>query len=586
MNETLLAVDGLSVEFGARAKPYRAVKSLDFTIGRGETVALVGESGSGKSVTALSILRLIERAGGRIATGAARFVPRDGREVDLFKLPESDLRRIRGNEISMIFQEPMTSLNPVMTVGEQLAEVYLLHQDISREEAWTKAEAMLVAVKMSEPHRRMTQYPGDLSGGMRQRVMIAMALACRPQLLIADEPTTALDVTVQAEIIDLIRDLQREVGMAVLFITHDMGVVAEIADRVVVMRHGDKVEENATVALFDAPQQPYTRDLLAAVPKLGDGSPDEAVVQDRPNVLEVTGLAKRFPVKAGAFGKVVANVHAVEGVSFTLRAGETLALVGESGSGKSTTGRLLMKLVQPTEGAIRLVGQDVTHLSPDKMRDMRRHIQMIFQDPYASLNPRLHAWDLVSEPLKVHGGFTREQRRERAAQLLERVNLPREFLDRYAHQFSGGQRQRLCIARALSVNPKIIVADEPVSALDVSVQARVIELMKELQAEMGLSYLFISHDMAVVEKVSHRVAVMVMGQIVEIGPTQEVLHRPRHPYTQRLLSAVPIPDPARRHQRTVRAARDIPSPIRKVGDNPQVPQLVQVGAGHFVQQAA
>ncbi|QVQ25215.1 ABC transporter ATP-binding protein [Achromobacter deleyi] len=586
MNETLLAVEGLSVEFGARGKPYRAVKSLDFTIGRGETVALVGESGSGKSVTALSILRLIERAGGRIAAGAARFVPREGQEVDLFKLEESALRRIRGNEISMIFQEPMTSLNPVMTVGDQLAEVYLLHQDITREAAWTKAQAMLESVKMSEPARRMTQYPGDLSGGMRQRVMIAMALACRPQLLIADEPTTALDVTVQAEIIDLIRDLQREVGMAVLFITHDMGVVAEIADRVVVMRHGDKIEENATVALFEAPGQRYTQDLLAAVPKLGDGSPDEAVVRDRPAVLEVTGLAKRFPVKAGALGKVVANVHAVEGVSFTLRAGETLALVGESGSGKSTTGRLLMKLVQPTEGAIRLAGQDVTHMTPDKMREMRRHIQMIFQDPYASLNPRLHAWDLVSEPLKVHGGYTREQRRERAAQLLERVNLPREFLDRYAHQFSGGQRQRLCIARALSVNPKIIVADEPVSALDVSVQARVLELMKELQAEMGLAYLFISHDMAVVEKVSHRVAVMYMGQIVEIGPTQEVLHRPRHPYTQRLLSAVPVPDPARRHQRQVRAARDIPSPIRKVGDNPQVGELVQVAAGHYVQQAA
>ncbi|MGB3066409.1 ABC transporter ATP-binding protein, partial [Sphingobacterium thalpophilum] len=524
MTETLLAVQGLSVEFGARAQPYRAVKSLDFTIGRGETVALVGESGSGKSVTALSILRLIERAGGRIASGSTRFVPRDGREVDLFGLEESALRRIRGNEISMIFQEPMTSLNPVMTVGDQLAEVYLLHQDISRQEAWRRAQDMLAAVKMSEPERRMTQYPGDLSGGMRQRVMIAMALACRPQLLIADEPTTALDVTVQAEIIDLIRDLQREVGMAVLFITHDMGVVAEIADRVVVMRHGDKIEESATAALLEAPTQPYTRDLLAAVPRLGDGSPDEAVVQDRPPVLEVSGLAKRFPVKAGAFGKVVANVHAVEGVSFDLRAGETLALVGESGSGKSTTGRLLMKLVQPSEGSIHLAGQDVTHMTPEQMRAMRRHIQMIFQDPYASLNPRLHAWDLVSEPLKVHGGHTREQRRERAAQLLERVSLPREFLDRYAHQFSGGQRQRLCIARALIVNPTIIVADEPVSALDVSVQARVIELMKELQAEMGLSYLFISHDIAVVEKVSHRVAVMYMGQIVEIGPTQEVLH--------------------------------------------------------------
>ncbi|CAB3696927.1 MULTISPECIES: ABC transporter ATP-binding protein [Achromobacter] len=586
MSETLLAVRGLSVEFGARARPYRAVKSLDFTIGRGETVALVGESGSGKSVTALSILRLIERAGGRIAAGSARFVPRDGREVDLFGLEEPALRRIRGNEISMIFQEPMTSLNPVMTVGDQLAEVYLLHQDISRQEAWRRAQEMLVAVKMSEPERRMTQYPGDLSGGMRQRVMIAMALACRPQLLIADEPTTALDVTVQAEIIDLIRDLQREVGMAVLFITHDMGVVAEIADRVVVMRHGDRIEESATATLFEAPTQPYTRDLLAAVPRLGDGSPDEAMVRERPAVLEVSGLAKRFPVKAGAFGKVVANVHAVEGVSFDLRAGETLALVGESGSGKSTTGRLLMKLVQPSAGSIRLAGQDVTHMTPEQMRAMRRHIQMIFQDPYASLNPRLHAWDLVSEPLKVHGGHSREQRRERAAQLLERVSLPRDFLDRYAHQFSGGQRQRLCIARALSVNPRIIVADEPVSALDVSVQARVIELMKELQGEMGLSYLFISHDIAVVEKVSHRVAVMYMGQIVEIGPTQEVLHRPRHPYTQRLLSAVPVPDPARRHQRSARAAREIPSPIRKVGDNPVVAQLVQVAAGHYVQQAA
>ena len=586
MSETLLAVRGLSVEFGARARPYRAVKSLDFTIGRGETVALVGESGSGKSVTALSILRLIERAGGRIAAGSARFVPRDGREVDLFGLEEPALRRIRGNEISMIFQEPMTSLNPVMTVGDQLAEVYLLHQHISRQEAWRRAQEMLVAVKMSEPERRMTQYPGDLSGGMRQRVMIAMALACRPQLLIADEPTTALDVTVQAEIIDLIRDLQREVGMAVLFITHDMGVVAEIADRVVVMRHGDRIEESATATLFEAPTQPYTRDLLAAVPRLGDGSPDEAMVRERPAVLEVSGLAKRFPVKAGAFGKVVANVHAVEGVSFDLRAGETLALVGESGSGKSTTGRLLMKLVQPSAGSIRLAGQDVTHMTPEQMRAMRRHIQMIFQDPYASLNPRLHAWDLVSEPLKVHGGHSREQRRERAAQLLERVSLPRDFLDRYAHQFSGGQRQRLCIARALSVNPRIIVADEPVSALDVSVQARVIELMKELQGEMGLSYLFISHDIAVVEKVSHRVAVMYMGQIVEIGPTQEVLHRPRHPYTQRLLSAVPVPDPARRHQRSARAAREIPSPIRKVGDNPVVAQLVQVAAGHYVQQAA
>ncbi|HCQ49031.1 MAG TPA: ABC transporter ATP-binding protein [Achromobacter sp.] len=577
---------GVSVDFNTDNGVFRAVDGLDFDVQPGRTLAIVGESGSGKSVTSMAIMRLTDYSNGRIATGQILFRDDNGRETDLTRATDEQMRAIRGNDIAMIFQEPMTSLNPVFTIGDQIVEAIMLHQQLSRSAARASARKLLDKVRLPDAEQLLDRYPHQLSGGMRQRVMIAMALACRPQLLIADEPTTALDVTVQAEIIDLIRELQRDVGMAVLFITHDMGVVAEIADRVVVMRHGDKVEENTTEALFDAPRQPYTRDLLAAVPKLGDGSPDEAAVRDRPAVLEVSGLAKRFPVKAGAFGKVVANVHAVEGVSFTLRAGETLALVGESGSGKSTTGRLLMKLVQPTEGVIRLVGQDVTHMSPDKMRDMRRHIQMIFQDPYASLNPRLHAWDLVSEPLKVHGGHTREQRRERAAQLLERVNLPREFLDRYAHQFSGGQRQRLCIARALSVNPKIIVADEPVSALDVSVQARVLDLMKELQAEMGLSYLFISHDMAVVEKVSHRVAVMVMGQIVEIGPTQEVLHRPRHPYTQSLLSAVPIPDPARRHQRTVRAAREIPSPIRKLGDNPHVTQLVQVGAGHFVQQAA
>ncbi|OZI37424.1 ABC transporter ATP-binding protein [Bordetella genomosp. 10] len=582
MSDCLLSVRGLTVEFGKRASPFRAVKGLDFDIGKGETVALVGESGSGKSVTALSILRLIERAGGRIAGGQARFVARDGQAMDLFSLEESALRKVRGNEISMIFQEPMTSLNPVMTIGDQLAEVYLLHQRVSRDAAWKQAEAMLEAVRISEPRRRLTQYPGDLSGGMRQRVMIAMALACRPALLIADEPTTALDVTVQAEIIQLIQDLQREVGMAVLFITHDMGVVAEVADRVVVMRHGDRIEENQTARLFARPEQAYTRDLLAAVPKLGEGAPPAAPPAGTP-VLAVKGLSKRFPVKGGMLGRVVANVHAVEGVSFSLNAGETLAIVGESGSGKSTTGRLLMKLIQPSAGTIQLMGQDVTALTPAEMREKRRHIQMIFQDPYASLNPRLHAWDLVSEPLKLYGGLDAGQRRERAAQLFRRVNLPEEFLDRYPHQFSGGQRQRLCIARALSVNPSIVVADEPVSALDVSVQAKVIDLMKALQAELGLSYVFISHDMAVVEKMSHRVAVMYLGQVVEIGPTAEVLHRPRHPYTQRLLAAVPIPDPARRGHKAALAPREIPSPIRKLGDEPVVHALREVGNGHFVQ---
>jgi len=580
----LLSVQGLSVEFGPHRAPYQAVKSLAFDIQGGETVALVGESGSGKSVTALSILRLIERAGGRIAGGQARFTRRDGQEVDLFQLNEPQLRRIRGNEIAMIFQEPMTSLNPVMTVGDQLTEACLLHQKIDHGTARQQAQAMLDAVKLSESTRRMTQYPGDLSGGMRQRVMIAMALICRPALLIADEPTTALDVTVQAEIIDLIRDLQRDVGMAVLFITHDMGVVAEIADRVVVMRHGERVETNATAPLFIQPRADYTRELLAAVPRLGDGAPDAQAVRDKMPVLQAENLTKRFAIKGGFFGKTVAQVHAVENVSLTLHADETLALVGESGSGKSTTGRLLMKLIDATAGRITLTGRDITTLSPAQMREVRSQIQMIFQDPYASLNPRLRAWDLVSEPLKLHGQLNNHQRRDRAAELLGRVKLPTNYLDRYPHQFSGGERQRLCIARALSVNPKVIVADEPVSALDVSVQARVIDLMQHLQTELGLAYLFISHDLAVVEKMSHRVAVMYLGQIVELGPTNAVLHHPRHPYTQHLLAAVPVPDPARRRVREPRAPRDIPSPIRKLGDTPEIGYLTEVTPGHFVQE--
>jgi len=580
--EALLTVQGLSVEFGKRSAPYRAVKALDLDIQRGETVALVGESGSGKSVTALAILRLIERAGGRIAGGQAHFLLRDRQRVDLLQLDEPQLRRIRGNEISMIFQEPMTSLNPVMTIGDQLTEVFLLHQGHDHKTAWRQAQAMLDAVKLSEPARRMTQYPGDLSGGMRQRVMIAMALICRPALLIADEPTTALDVTVQAEIIDLISELQREVGMAVLFITHDMGVVAEIADRVVVMRHGERVEANPTTQLFAQPRADYTRELLAAVPRLGDGAPEADRVQVNTPVLQAQALTKRFAVKGGLFGKTIAHVHAVESVSFTLHADETLALVGESGSGKSTTGRLLMKLTDATSGRITLCGRDVTAYTPAQMRAVRSQIQMIFQDPYASLNPRLRAWDLVSEPLKLHGQLDAHQRRDRAAELLARVKLPSSYLERYPHQFSGGERQRLCIARALSVNPKVIVADEPVSALDVSVQARVIDLMQTLQAELGLAYLFISHDLAVVEKMSHRVAVMYLGQIVEIGPTAAVLHNPRHPYTQHLLSAVPIPDPSRRKPRGLRTARDIPSPIRKLGDAPKVQPLLEVAPGHFV----
>ncbi|MCZ2496356.1 dipeptide ABC transporter ATP-binding protein [Xylophilus sp. Kf1] len=590
MSEPLLDIQGLCVDFhGHGRQRARAVDGLGFAIGAGETVALVGESGSGKSVTAFSLLRLIENAGGTIAAGSARFRRAEGRTVDLFALPQAALRALRGKEISMIFQEPMTALNPVMTVGDQIAEVYRLHERISGAEAMARAERMVEAVRLPEPARRLRQYPGELSGGMRQRVAIAMALACRPQLLIADEPTTALDVTVQSEILALIREMQREMGMAVLFITHDMGVVAEIADRVVVMRQGRKVEEAPVRALFSEPAQAYTRELLAAVPRLGDGSPAPLPAPGAAEgegagapVLEVRGLGKRFPVRTGWFSKA-AELHAVEGVSFSLRAGETLGLVGESGSGKSTTGRLVSKLIDASEGSVRLCGRDIGGLDNRAMRPLRADIQTIFQDPYASLNPRLAAWDLVSEPLKLHGRLGAAERRQRAAALMERVGLPASMLDRHAHQFSGGQRQRLCIARALSVRPRIIVADESVSALDVSVQARVIELLQDLQKEHGLAYLFISHDMAVVEKMSHRVAVMYRGRIVEIGPTASVLHAPRHAYTRRLLSAVPMPDPTLRRAQAVRPASAVASPVFPVGHRPAPVAMEEVAEGHFVQ---
>ncbi|WP_445228562.1 ABC transporter ATP-binding protein [Comamonas sp. MYb396] len=580
----VLEISDLRVGFGKGAQHSVAVKGVSFSIGRGQTVALVGESGSGKSVTAFSILGLIANAGGRIESGKAIFRQAGREEVDLFDLPQDALRKIRGREIAMIFQEPMTSLNPVMTIGDQIAEVYLLHENISRSEARLRAQRMLEAVRMPEPQRRMQQYPGELSGGMRQRVVIAMAMACKPSLLIADEPTTALDVTVQAEILSLIQDMQRETGMSVLFITHDMGVVAEVADEIVVMRHGLIVEQASCTELFEKPSEPYTQALLNAVPRLGSGSPEPLKNSAAVPVMEVRNISKRFAVKSGLWGNVHAHVHAVENVSFDLMPGETLALVGESGSGKSTTGRLISKLLESSEGSIRLRGHELSNLTPNLMRPHRSEIQMIFQDPYASLNPRLQAWDLVSEPLKIHGELPEAERRRIAAELLEKVGLHRAYLERYAHQFSGGQRQRLCIARALSVKPKIIIADEPVSALDVSVQDKVVRLLQDLQASENLSYLFISHDMAVVERISHRVAVMYLGEIVEIGPTAQVLHAPKHPYTKRLLSAVPIPDPTARKERQVRTAADIPSPIFKTGTRPKSGALVEITPGHLVRQ--
>ena len=580
----LLSVRDLSVTFNTRAGRVEAVRGLEFDLWPGETLAIVGESGSGKSVTALTIMRLIEREGGRIS-GSMALARRSGEVVDLMTAEDRMLRQIRGNEISMIFQEPMTSLNPVLTIGAQLAEVIILHRKCQSDEALDEARRLIERVKIPDAARRLTQFPHELSGGMRQRVMIAMALACQPRLLIADEPTTALDVTVQAEILALIRQLQDEIGMALIFITHDMGVVAEVADRVIVMRHGEKVEENALIPLFATPRNSYTKALLAAVPRLGMGSPLlEPVRADAQPVLAVSGLVKRFPLTGGLLKRAVAMVHAVDDVSFEIRKGETLGLVGESGCGKTTTGRALMRLTEPTEGSIRIAGQEMTGLAGDQLRAARRNIQMIFQDPYASLNPRLQIMTSVTEPLLIHRpDISADERREIAAGLLERVGLKAEHLDRYPHQFSGGQRQRVAIARALALKPKVIVADEPVSALDVSIRAQVIELLVQLQKELGVAYLFISHDMAVVEQMSHRVAVMHMGRIVEIGHSAEVLNRPRHDYTRRLLSSVPIPDPALRKARVIDAAREIRSPVYPLGQSPIRLPLVEVSSGHFVQ---
>ena len=599
-----LIVDGLSVEFATTDRVVRAVRGVSFDVGRGETVAIVGESGSGKSVTALSIMRLVEHGGGRITGGAIDFARRDGTRVDLARADGGTMRSIRGAEIAMIFQEPMTSLNPVFTVADQIGESIRLHQGMDHAAARAEARRMLDLVRIPEAGQVLGRYPHQLSGGMRQRVMIAMALSCRPSLLIADEPTTALDVTVQAQILTLVRLLQEEMHMAVIFITHDMGVVAEVADRVVVMYRGEKVEQGPVGEIFAAPRETYTKALLAAVPRLGSmrgtdtpakfplpgavvapepmSAAPVAPIADAPPLLEVRDLTTRFDVKAGFFGRVARRVHAVEGVNFDLAAGETLALVGESGCGKSTTGRSLLRLVDTERGSIRIAGRDITKLEGAAVRPIRRDIQMIFQDPFASLDPRLTVGFSIAEPLYVHGVAHGRAAEERVAWLLEHVGLSPDLAQRYPHEFSGGQRQRIAVARALALNPKIIVADEAVSALDVSIQAQIVNLLIDLQQEFGLSYLFISHDMAVVERVSHRVAVMYLGQIVEIGPRRAIFESPQHPYTRKLMAAVPVADPAQRRRKTELSSDEIPSPIRAVGDEPVVMPLAEVGPGHFV----
>ncbi|GAJ96345.1 ABC transporter ATP-binding protein [Agrobacterium sp. SHOUNA12C] len=595
----VLSVSNLTTSFLADGEWRSVVKNISFDVMPGETVAIVGESGSGKSVTSLSIMRLLAKGSSRIE-GSVKL---NGREI--LSLPDNEMRKVRGKDIAMIFQEPMTSLNPIFTIGRQISEALTCHGDISKAEAKAETIRLLEKVRIPNAASRFDEYPHQFSGGMRQRVMIAMALASRPKLLIADEPTTALDVTIQGQILDLIKVLQEEEGMSVLFITHDMGVVAEISDRTIVMYRGEAVETGNTDDIFHRGQHPYTRALLSAVPRLGSmkdqawplrfpivdartGERSEPVAladtvdRRKTPILEVKNLVTRFNLHGGLLGRTTGAIHAVENVSFDLAQGETLSLVGESGCGKSTTGRSIMRLINPNAGEVRLDGYDVMKLDALDLRRMRRSIQMIFQDPFASLNPRMTIGAAVAEPFIEHNLGTRAQGREKAADLLERVGLKADMMSRYPHEFSGGQRQRICIARALALDPKVIVADESVSALDVSIKAQVCNLLMDLQQSLNLAYLFISHDMAVVERVSHRVAVMYLGEIVEIGPRASVFENPQHPYTKKLMAAVPVPDPARRGIKRNLAVEELKSPVRPVGYVTPKRRYREVTHGHLV----
>ncbi len=600
--ETVLSVSHLTTSFRVDGEWKTVVRDISFEVKAGETVAVVGESGSGKSVTSLSVMRLLDPRASRI----------EGQIIingqDILALPEKEMRRVRGNDVAMIFQEPMTSLNPVFTIGRQISEVLIRHNGLGKAQARAETLRLLEKVRIPNAASRFDEYPHQFSGGMRQRVMIAMALASRPKLLIADEPTTALDVTIQGQILDLIKQLQQEEGMAVLFITHDMGVVAEIADRTIVMFRGDQVETGATAEVFHHGKHPYTRALLAAVPRLGsmagqawplrfprvdmasgtltaaDSVPD-TVEGGKTPVLSVKNLVTRFTIRSGLLGRTSGAVHAVENVSFDLFQGETLSLVGESGCGKSTTGRSIARLIEPLGGNITLDGFDVLNLDSMGVRSMRRSVQMIFQDPFSSLNPRMTVGAAVAEPMIKHRLANHKAARQKAAELLDRVGLSPEMMDRYPHEFSGGQRQRVAIARALALNPKVIIADESVSALDVSIKAQVCNLLLDLQQQYKIAFLFISHDMAVVERVSHRVAVMCLGEIVEIGPRAAIFANPQHPYTQKLIAAVPVPDPARRGLRRNAVIDELKSPVRPLGYTHPERVYTEVSPGHLVMAA-
>jgi peptide/nickel transport system ATP-binding protein len=576
----LLDIRNLVTEFRAGDETVKAVNDVSFTVRKGETVGVVGESGSGKSVTALSVMRLIPNPPGKITGGEIIYHSRTKGRVDLTKMSEQDMREFRGNEIGMIFQEPMTSLNPVYTCGNQVMEAIRLHQKVSKQEAVTRTLRLFDEVLLPNPAEIFKKYPHQISGGQKQRVMIAMAMSCNPQMLIADEPTTALDVTVQKTILDLMLKLQREHDMGIIFITHDLGVIAELADKVVVMYKGRIVEQGPVLEIFANPQHPYTKGLLACRPPLNkrlhylptvsdfmttaeDGTLTESkrTVTDMIHNVEVTPEQRRtqqeklraqqpilrlknirtwYPTTKTILGKTVAWNKAVDDVSFDVYPGETLGLVGESGCGKTTLGRTILRLIEPTEGKIIFDGKDITHLPANDLRLLRKDMQIIFQDPYSSLNPRLTIGSAIMEPMRVHKiGANDKERKEKVIELLRRVNMNETHFHRYPHEFSGGQRQRICIARALGLNPRFIICDESVSALDVSVQAQVLNLLNELKKDFGFTYIFISHDLSVVKFMSDRMVVMNQGKIEEMGDADEVYANPGCEYTRKLINAIP-----------------------------------------------
>ncbi|HEV7346464.1 MAG TPA: ABC transporter ATP-binding protein [Devosia sp.] len=545
---TVLKVRNLSVDFPVNKTVVRAVQDVSFDLRQGETLCVVGESGSGKSVTARAILQLVARPG-RITSGQILLDTGSG-ELDIAQLGSRGhaIREVRGRRIAMIFQEPMTSLSPVHTIGHQIIETILLHEKVSKVEARQRAAALLDRVRIPDPEKALDRYSFEFSGGMRQRAMIAMALSCNPEILIADEPTTALDVTTQAEILSLIRELQRDRGMAVLFITHDMGVVAQIADRVMVMFRGQKVEEAGVFDLFEQPQQAYTRALLGSVLKLETPSPRPPRPEVEQPIARIDNLQLHFPLNAGFMGRPAAYLKAIDGISLTINQGETVGVVGESGSGKTTLGRTLLRVYDPTGGQVMYwpgAGEpvDIATLGKSGMKSLYGEVRMIFQDPHSSLNPRMTIYQTISEPLRTNTDMSERQMMDRVSELLIRVGLPADIGDRYPHAFSGGQRQRISIARAVAVRPRLIIADEPTSALDVSLRHQVLDLMRDLQEEYGLSYLFISHDISVIRYFCDRVAVMKSGKIVEVGDVVQICERPRERYTQTLIGAVPRPDP-------------------------------------------